>query len=326
MIKNKIASLLIICILVLFTACSSTKQNNINNSLPSWYLNTPSNTTSTLYGTGEAYSLDEAKTNALSNMSQKLIVSVDSSINTTTQTSVNTYSKDIKKKINLKTKKLSFTNYKVSKAIQSGASFIVLLKVNRIELFKQKKKELDLLDTKIQSNINNLQNNSKLEKIYNLINLSPSINDAKELSFVLYSINNDFDYSKYYTKYDKYLNKINLLKSNLRIKITSNTNNTLYKQYLKELFTNNNYKVISTNEDILIKISNNIRYSKARGWQIVKASTTLNIISNNKTVSTKTISSIGRSSSTKQNALSSSAVVFKNKVQKIGLNRILFNK
>jgi len=309
-----------IFIIINITACSSSKQT----SLPKWYLNSPSNTHNTLYGTGEAYSLNEAKTNALKNMSEQLVVSVKSSMSTITKTSSSTYDKQLIRDINLKTKKISFSNYKVTKAVQTAGTFYVLVEVDKIELFNEKQEELRLLDNKIDTSINNMQSLSKLEKIYALEKLKPTILEAKDLSFIVHAINNNFDYSPYFTKYEEYINQINILKNNLNIKIISNTKNTHYKEYLKELLTKENYKVSNSNEDVIIKISNNIRYSTARGWQIVKASSTLNIISNNKTVSTKTISTIGRSSSTKQNALQSSALAFKKKIQKIGIDKILY--
>jgi len=322
--KNTILLFTSIFIILNILGCSNSKQNTKINSLPTWYLNTPSNTYNKLYGTGEAFNINEAKTNALSNMSQKLIVSVNSNINTTTKTNGNSYSKDITKNINLKSKQISFNNYKVEKLIQSNSSFFVLLSVDKIALFNEKKKELNLLDNSIHTKINNIQNRSKLEKIYILEQLKPTITKAKDTAFLLYALDNNFNYSQYYSQYDEYINQIDIIKSNLSIKVVSNTKNTLYKEYLKELLTKESYKVSSNNEDVLIKISNNIRHSKARGWQIVKASSTLNIISNNKTISSKTISSIGRSSSNKQNALQSSAISFKKKLEKIGINKILY--
>lgn len=322
--KNIIFISISIFILLNIFGCSSSKQNTNINSLPAWYLNTPSNTGDKLYGTGEAFNLNEAKTNALSNMSEKLIVSVNSSINTTTKTTNNSYSKDITKNINLKSKQINFTNYKVEKVVQSNSSFFVLLSVDKLALFNEKQKELNLLDNSIDGKINNIQNSSKLEKIYTLEKLKPSITQAKDSAFLLYALNKNFNYSSYYTKYDEYINEIDIIKSNLSIKVISNTKNTAYKEYLKELLTKENYKLSSENEDVLIKLSNNIRYSKARGWQIVKATTTINTISNNKILSSQTISTIGRSSSTKKNALQSSAVYFKKKVEKIGINKILY--
>jgi len=326
LIYKKLIILITITLIFLnIQGCSNSKKT-IQTSLPKWYMNSPLNTSRTLYGTGEANSLNEAKTNALNNMSQQLVVSVQSSMNTITKSSSNSYSKELIRDIKLSAKKITFSNYKVQKVVQSGNSFFVLLSVNRIKLFNEKQKELNTLDIKIETSLTNMQNSTKIEQIYNLEQLKPTILEARNLAFTLYAINNQFDYQSYYSKYDKHLNNINLLKNSLVIKLVSNTKNTMYIEYLKELLNKNNYKTSTSNEDVLIKISNNIRYSIARAWQIAKVSTTLDVLANNKSISTNTISTIGRSTSSKQNALASSAKQFKKKINTIGINKILFNK
>jgi len=315
-----------ISFIVLSIQGCSNSNKTIQTSLPIWYLNSPTNTIQSLYGTGEADSLNEAKTNALNNMSEQLIVSIESSMNTITKSSSNSYSKELIRNINLSAKKITFSNYKVNKAIHSGNSFFVLVSTNRIELFNEKQKEFNLINKKIDTVISQSKKLSKLEKIYAIEQIKPNINEAKNLAFTLYAINNKFNYQSYFMKYDKYINNINSLKNNLIIKIISNTKNTMYIKHLKALLTNNNYKISSTNENVLIEISNNIRYSTARGWKIAKVSTTIEVLVNNKSIATNTISTIGRSTSNNQNAIVSSAAQFKKKISTIGLNKILFNK
>ena len=317
-------SILAIFILLNISGCSKSKKNVTQVKVPTWYLNAPSNTPIHLYGTGEASSLNQAKTNALKNMSENLVVTVQSSINTITKASGKTYSKNIIKDIKLEAKKITFSNYKVKKAIQSSNSFFALVSVNRNELFIQKQKEFKLLDNKIKNNKKNLQDKAKLEQIYILEKMKPSINEAKNTAFVLYAINNDFNYQIYHKEYNNHINTLNNLKNNLSLKITSNTKDSLYKQYLIGLLNQNNYKVSEDAQDVNIKILNNIRYSFARGWHIAKVSTTLNIMANDKDISNHIINTVGRSSSNKQNALVSSAYQFNKKIKKLGLHKILF--
>ena len=325
MIKKSIQIISLIFIILNLQGCLSSKKV-VKTVLPNWYLNAPQNNMNFLYGTGEAYTLEEAKTNALNNMSQKLVVSVQSSMNTITTTSSQSYDKKMIRDIKLEAKKITFTNYKVKKAINSGNSFFVLLSVNRDELFNQKMKEFKLLDTKINLKVTSINHKTKLEQIYGLEQLKPTISSAKNLAFIAYSINNDFDYQNYIVKYDKYMNNINQLKSEIIIKIQTNTKHNIFKNQLKSFLNKNNYKVSSNNADVLIKISNKSRYSRARGWQIVKTSTNIDVLANDKSISTNTIYSVGRSTSNKENAIDSCGFNFKTKVNDIGLNKILFNK
>ena len=312
--------------LFFITGCVKTNEQPQIISLPSWYLNAPTNNNNTLYGVGEGQSLNEAKINGLKNMSENLVVTVQSSLNSITTTNGNEYNKKMVKDIKVEAKKITFSNYKVDKAVQNGNKFYVLLSVDRKKLFNEKQKELNSLDYKIDENLKALNNKEKLLQIYTLKQNLPLLNKAKNTSFVLYAINNNFDYQKYYKKYDTYINKINILKNGLKIKINFNTNENLYAQSLKTILTKNNYKISNNNPNVIINIKNNIRESHFRGWTIVKVSSLINVIVNNKTISNNTINTIGRSSSTKENSIASSAKQFKAKLEDLTLDKLLFNK
>jgi len=53
-------------------------------------------------------------------------------------------------------------------------------------------------------------------------------------------------------------------------------------------------------------------------------SSNISVISEGKTVSNMTISSVGRSSTSKENALINASKYFKNEIEKQGLNQLLF--
>jgi hypothetical protein len=118
--------LFILSIIAFFTACVGEKKNTPIQ-LPKWYLNPPANNFTTLYGTGEGKTLNEAKNNALKDMSEKLVVSVASSMNSITTTSDDgtnsSYLKENIKNVKVEAKKITFSNYKTQKVIQNGNSF-----------------------------------------------------------------------------------------------------------------------------------------------------------------------------------------------------------
>ena len=155
--------------------------------IPSWYLNAPVNNTVFIYGEGESMvSVSDAKNNALNSMASKLVVSVGSSISSTTRTSSNSignsYSKDVTKDVRVNVEKIKFTNATTEKSANIKESFYVLLKVNRQELFENKKKEFDIRDSRIDTKYNSLGKYSKLEQIHILQTLYPTIKKAKTQS------------------------------------------------------------------------------------------------------------------------------------------------
>ena len=56
---------------------------------------------------------------------------------------------------------------KLKKSLKVSDSFYVLMKVNRQELFENKKKEFDIIDRRLDEQYNSLSSLPKLEKIGN---------------------------------------------------------------------------------------------------------------------------------------------------------------
>ena len=133
-----------------FVGCVNSKQDI---EIPQWYLNSPANTGLFLYGSGDGENLEAAKSNALNNMAAGLVVSISSSLQTTTKTSVlngkDSYSKDISKDVKVEVQKIKFTNAIVKNSQLINGRFYVLMQVNRIDLFIQKKSEFDTRDNRI---------------------------------------------------------------------------------------------------------------------------------------------------------------------------------
>lgn len=316
--------LLVVSIFV-FTGCGSTAKVPMPKPvvLPQWYINAPSNTVSTLYGVGVAENLKEAKVEALRDMSEKLVVQIKSSFKTTTSSSsFGSYNKEMKKELQVDAKKITFSNYKVENAVNQGSDFYVLVSVNRDKLFAQRLKEFTLLDNNI--NIKSKKVESVLEKIKTINDLKPSIQEAKNLAYILYTVKNSFKYQDFFRKYNNLFMKMEKLKNSLKIIVKSNTKNTLYKTHLVSLLNKNGYKIVNKNADVKITIKNRVKNSKAMGWYIAKVSSTIKINTNNKNTNTTTINTIGRSSISKDHILVDSAKNFQKKIAKLGINKILF--
>ena len=304
----------------------SSKQDN---TIPKWYLNTPSNTAVYLYGEGEGNSIKEAKNNALNAMASRLIVSVESSIQTVTtvshSTKKNSYSKDITKDLKVEVQKIKFTNAKVKQISENSGKVYVLMQVDRKQLFQNNKKEFDILDNRVTTQYNSSKSLSKLEQIGVLETLYPYILKAKQKAVVLNAIDNSFDHSVYISKYDSYIDKINQLKDSATINVTTNLHEKYFADAFIDLLNQNHYK-ISSKSDITIKLTNKVKYSKARGWNIAKVSTTISVISSNKIISNRVITTVGQSSTSKESALESASKRFIKKIKKLTLDKVIFSR
>ena len=169
---------------IIFTGCikmpTSKDGKHTASSIPNWYLKAPQNSSEYIYGTGESNSIDNAKNEALNNMSARLVTSVGSSLKSTTKSSSDgTYSKDVSKQLKVEVQKIRFANATIEKNAVVGNNFYVLAKVDRIELFNTKKKDFNVLNTRIDTRYKQLESMPKLEKINGLSQLYPNLIKAK---------------------------------------------------------------------------------------------------------------------------------------------------
>ncbi len=317
---------LFIILIILFNGCIGTKDKNIN--IPAWYINTPKNNNTFIYGSSNAYDLNEAKINALNDMASRLVVTVSSTINKHTTNSTidlqKSYSKDVSQDINLEVEKIKFTNAIIEKNQLINNQFFLVMKVNRQQLFQQNLKDFTIIDEKIKNKLNSLSTLTTLIQIYQLQNLYPTLIKAKKQAYVLYAINNSFNHNKYISEYDDAINTISKLKNTITINVQEDNNN-LFKEEMINLLNKASYKTINAQANTNIKLKSIIIHSIYKGWNIAKATITISIKTDNKNISNKTLNIIGRSSSNEQNALANARLNFKRKINEIGLDYILFN-
>ena len=324
--------LIVIFIIASFSGCvSNLTSMNHEESIPVWYINAPINNAVFIYGEGQSTNLSDAKDNALNAMASKLIVSVGSTTSSITKTSLNnsvsSYSKDVIRDVSIDVQKIKFTNASVEKSKKTADAYYILMKVNRVELFDNKKKEFDINDNRITTEYNSLDKYGKLEQIHILQNIYPSIIKAKKESIILHAINNDFDNASYMEKYDSYIDKIAQLKNDSTIMVSTNNTEKYFADTLIDLLNQNQYKVSnSSNSDLKVSLNNKVKYSIARGWNIAKVTTIISVISDDKIISNMIITSLGRSSTSKESALENASQNFLMQIQEKTLDNVIFSK
>ena len=159
--------ILILLLSFLFISCSSSQKELKIQSIPSWFLSSQVQDKDNLYGRSSAYSLEEAKKQALSNISSYLSVEIQSSTNIQKKSGNGYYDKNVSQKINTSTKKLQFTNAKIIKNIIIDSKYYVLVQVNKNKLFDENKNILLNSDKNINNKMDEHKNSSLLEKIKN---------------------------------------------------------------------------------------------------------------------------------------------------------------
>lgn len=328
-VKKTIFSSFVAIASLVFAGCVSSKQEV---EIPQWYLNSPANTSLFLYGSGEGENLEAAKSNALNNMASGLVVSISSSLQTTTKTSVlngkDSYSKDVSKDVKVEVQKIKFTNATVKNTQLIDGKFYVLMQVNRVDLFTQKKAEFDTRDNRIDELYGSLDGKSKLSQVHTLQDIYPMIKEAKAQTIVLNAINNEFSYATYTKKYDKYIDKIDDIKQTCIVNVETSIQEKYFADHIVDMLNLNKFKISnnSSKSDISIKINVQPKYSMTNGWNIAKVTTAISVISEEKIVSNKIISTVGRSSTSQESALEDASKRFREELENATLDKIIFGK
>jgi len=306
-------------------------ESSQNQGIPSWYLNPQPNTELKLFGTGEGHSFDEARNNALDNISKRLIVKINSNFQSQTSSSGNNYSKDTTNTLNISTEQMQYTNPKLERSALNKNIYYTEFSINKQELLKHLKAIFQTREENLKNSFIKSENKNNLEQIKILQAMQKDINANKNLALKLYALNNNFTFSKYINKYNSYIAKLNNLKSSTSIKILSiEANGDYFKTALSTLLTKSGFELNpNQNKGLILHIVPSIQYFNFKSWYIAKASSTLNISYKNKQGNAKTIKSIliksvGRSSQSKQSALIKASQDFLSKIQKLGIEKLLF--
>jgi hypothetical protein len=323
----KILTTITIILLSLFTGCTSSS-NKVKNEMPSWFLNTPSNNSNYLYGSGSGYSKEEAKNDALSHISSSLQVQIKSKITQKKETiSQNNqalyYSSDTKKELEAKALKIDYQNVKISKIKQSGEKIYILAQIDKKALIKQKLYQLQEKDIFITKQIDLAsKQNSKIATIQTYQKVTPDITQAKSLINILKILGYDFDKKCYTDNYTNYY--LDFTKAMDSLKIAVNSDNQHFKNIISSHISENGYKINNNSPDIVIKNKNVITNSKYKGWFIAKVSSNIEVKCNSKIIKNHTINSVGRSSISKDLAIQSASKKFEKNLKKKSIEKFLF--
>ncbi len=203
-----------------FSACGSAKRVEVaQKKVPSWYAHPPHSTESELYGVGEGKSKREAIDNALSLIASTLSVSISSSysaktvvkegrVNSSDATYVNQTQSDVKK--------IRITNYRLLNAAELGFKrFAVLVTVNKEELFRGLKNELEQQFLDISQNEKSIKNENPLAQLAFYKKSLQSLNNLQNTLSVMKVLHEKTDINFYLQKRHRLEQKYHALLSKI---------------------------------------------------------------------------------------------------------------
>ena len=162
----------------LFISCTGAQKKLKSQDIPSWFLSSPAQDKNNLYGTSSAYSLEQAKKQALNNISSYLSIEIQSSTEIQKNSGNGYYNHNISQNISTNTKKLQFTNTKIIKDKIINSKYYVLVQVNKNKLFDENKNILLNSDKNINNKMKENKNSSLLERIKNISSLEKELKES----------------------------------------------------------------------------------------------------------------------------------------------------
>lgn len=290
--------LLVIATFFILIGCGSSKKTPqpylVQEKLPSWYLSTKSDDGESLYSTGEGKDKQEAIASALSNLISTFQVTVESSFSSKKEldsfVSNNVYRK-IDKQTKLKTNATKITNYKVINVHEeSFDKILVQIKVNKTKLAIDTKKSIDKHIKNANQSIHLVSNDGFLERYKNykrLYNLNPQIENKLKLLDYL-----SFPYSESYENFLSQIeNEYKIYKKNLVVKIKYDRNSKIFKTSMQSYLISKgiSFEGDNSQSDLLLQLDTKKSNAKAMGLDLVVYSTTLSLVSKNKTANNLSI-------------------------------------
>jgi len=250
--------------ITIFTGCSSSddvKPTVIThtNSLPSWYSEVEENDKRYVYGKGMGDSRKEAVNNALNDAVSTLNVSVSSNYQQQTHSSthngVEDYDKKSQESIEIVTDELTLNNYEVveQQHLDNGSD-VVMIRINKHQLFTSLQTELDNSYKLLNINLQNKSN--ELEKILIYRKAMGNIKLKMKTLGIMHTLNPAFDDEDYKRKYKEVIATHNQLLENKLFSLKVNDPYGEYTKHIRKGLMKDGVKLTSSdNYDYIVRVN-----------------------------------------------------------------------
>jgi len=316
---------LILITALLFIGCGGSQPEVVK--YPSWYLNPPRNSDSSLYGIGEGRDLATAKASALSSVSASLSVTVSSELKQSQSSQTrngqeSTYRSAISS-LKAEVKEMEFSEYKIINNQQISSKFIILVEVSRQHLFNDQRNKLQRYSKELQDRQDNIKKSPLLTQVHLYEKSVQKTDKLKSLALLSKTINRSFDLSPYLEQIKKIKDsKLNAL-NKVRVSIHTTDEAEVFKDAIKEGLNRAGIKYVSSGANTDIYLKSSFLTDEVYGYKMAKANLSISTKSQNKTIASNTLKLSGKSRYDYQKAKLNAAQILRKKITTEGLFIIL---
>lgn len=208
---------------------------------PSWYVNPPKTTSSTLYALGEGEDRQEAVKNALNMMASTFSVSISSQYDSKKVVKEglnNTHQSTVISQTQSDVKKIRISSYELIESHKLGFNnHIVLIKSDKQKLFDSLKHELEQRFALVDSRIASLSSHHALHRLSGYKKVKSEIKDVPDTIVVMNVLDGSYDGNEYLRKIERINDSYEKLLSSVSVEIACDSDSKGLEAAIREGFT-----------------------------------------------------------------------------------------
>lgn len=261
---------------LLFSGCTAKKEPDPlgQKSYPSWYIDPPKTTASTLYALGEGENRDEAVKNALNMMASTLSVSISSQYDSkkvVQEGLINTHHSTVLSATQSDVKKIRIGSYELVESHKLGfKNHIVLISSDKEKLFDSLKNELDQKFTLVDSQMASLALHHALYRLGGYKIVKEDIKDIPDTLVVMNVLNGSYDGSEYLQKIERVNSLYEKLLSGISVEIECDNDSKVLEASIREGFSFKGVRIKKESGEahFIIRVSSGVKEASSFGFAI----------------------------------------------------------
>ena len=312
---------------LLFVACGGSKEPQAI-SYPSWYLNPPQNSGTSLYGVGDGRDINSAKTSALNAIAASLSTTVSSEFKKSESSksfngNENAYHSALNT-IKAQVKEIEFNDYQIIQNQVVPGKALVLVEVSRAKLFQKQKEKLDRFSTELKTEQKNISRQASLQKAFLYSEQITKAQKLKSMALLSKTINSNFNTDTYLKQASNIKQAHSDTLNTTKVFISANKEAKLFIDVLKEGLNKAGIKTVSSRANANIHIKNRFQLDEIYGFKIAKATLSFSTKdTRQKTIATRSMNLSGKSRYDYEKAKANAAHALGKKINEEGIYSLL---
>ncbi|MBW6489170.1 LPP20 family lipoprotein [Sulfurimonas sp.] len=317
--------------LLFLAGCAAQKEVEVaqKKAPPSWYVNPPQTTLTTLYAVGEGEDRDEAVKNALNMMASTLSVSISSQFDSkkvVREGLLNTHQSTVVSKTQSDVKKIRISSYEVVESYALGfRNHIVLIKSQKQKLFESLHSELEQKFALADSQIDSLSSSHVLNKLNGYKKIKDEIKDVPDTLVVMNVLDGSYSSKEHIHKIERIDSAYEKLLSSISVAIECDSDSKHLEAPIREGFSSKGVRISGGkgSTHFRLNVKSNAQKASSYGFTLARYAIEISVHDyKGAVVASNKLNIVGQSTQGYEVAKESVAVKLHDMIKKEGIGKI----